>query len=176
MKRKVQEKHIPTTVTFLDMATRPEIPAPSQPHGKIAILRAERPAVHFYRYLYDTIGRDYYWVDRKKMGDETLAAYLAEDAVHLYVLYVDGCPAGIAELDFRSAEAAQLAYFGLIPEYVGRHLGHYFLYQAVRNAWAQPIRMLKVNTCTLDHPRALPLYQRVGFSPYSREERYIILP
>jgi hypothetical protein len=28
----------------------------------------------------------------------------------------------------------------------------------------------------LDHRRALPLYQRAGFVPYSREERYIELP
>lgn len=176
MTGKTREKRIPTTVTFLDMTARPEMPSPPQPHGKVAILRAEHPPVHFYRYLYDTIGEDYYWVDRKKMDDATLAAYLAEDAVHLYVLYVEGCPAGMAELDFRNPAAAQLAYFGLLPDYVGRHLGHYFLFQSVLNAWTQPIKLLRVNTCTLDHPRALPLYQRVGFSPYSREERYIVLP
>jgi hypothetical protein len=28
----------------------------------------------------------------------------------------------------------------------------------------------------LDHPRALPLYQRLGFTPYSREERFVELP
>ena len=31
------------------------------------------------------------------------------------------------------------------------------------NAWSHPIPRLTVNTCTLDHPRALPLYQRMGF-------------
>ena len=46
----------------------------------------------------------------------------------------------------------------------------------VMNAWLQPIGKLLVNTCTLDHPRALPLYQRMGFVPYSREDRYIELP
>jgi hypothetical protein len=44
------------------------------------------------------------------------------------------------------------------------------------SAWAQPISKLLVNTCTLDHPRALPLYQRLGFTPYSREERFVELP
>lgn len=169
-------QRIPTVVTFLDMKARPELTPPPPPHGKIAILRAENPPVHFYRYLYDTIGGTYYWVDRKKLDDAGLAELLADPGVHLYVLYVDGIPAGMAELDFRKAASAQLAYFGLIPDYIGRRLGHYFLYQAVLNAWDEPIRMLRVNTCTLDHPRALPLYQRVGFVPYAREERYIILP
>ena len=35
---------------------------------------------------------------------------------------------------------------------------------------------LLVNTCTLDHPRALPLYQKMGFLAYAREDRYIELP
>ena len=57
-----------------------------------------------------------------------------------------------------------------------KRLGYFFLYQAVMNAWSRPISKLLVNTCTLDHPRALPLYQRLGFVPYSREDRYIELP
>jgi GNAT superfamily N-acetyltransferase len=176
MKARAAQKRIPTVVTFLDMKARPEHPAPPQPHGKVAILRAERPPTHFYRYLYNTIGEAHYWVDRKKLADPDLAALLADSRVHLYVLYVEGCPAGMAELDFRNPASAQLAYFGLMPDYIGRRLSHYFLHQAVLNAWAQPIAMLRVNTCTLDNPRALPLYQRVGFVPYAREERYIVLP
>jgi GNAT superfamily N-acetyltransferase len=176
MRAKAPPKRIPTVVTFLEMAARPTMAAPPQPHGKIALLRAQDPPVHFYRYLYDTIGGAYYWVDRKKIDDTALKALLKDPALHLYVLYVDGCPAGMAELDFRNRPMAQLAYFGLIPEYVGRRLGHFFLHQSVLNAWAEPIETLRVNTCTLDHPRALPLYQRVGFVPYTREDRYIELP
>ena len=70
----------------------------------------------------------------------------------------------------------ELAYFGLIPEFVGRGFGYYYLYHATMNAWAHGISKFKVNTCTLDHPRALPLYQRLGFVPYAREDRYIELP
>ncbi len=169
-------RRVPTVVTFLEMKTKPSALPPPQPKGKIALLRAEHPAVHFYRYLYDTIGRDYKWVDRKKLSDTELAAYLADPQVELYVLYVGGCPAGMAELDFRDATTGQLAYFGLMPDYVGHRLGYFFLYHAAQNGWARPISRLLVNTCTLDHPRALPLYQRVGFVPYSREERYIELP
>ena len=168
-------KRVPTVVTFLEMRARPSAIPPPQPRGKIALLRAHRPAVHFYRYLYDSIGRDYHWVDRKRLSDEQLASILAEERMEIYVLYVDGCPAGMAELDFRDSSLANLAYFGLMPEYIGRKLGYFFLYHAAVNAWAKPISRLLVNTCTLDHQRALPLYQRMGFVPYSREDRYIEL-
>ena len=168
-------RRLPTVVTFLEMRSRPSAIPPPQPRGKIALLRALRPAVHFYRYLYDSIGQEYHWVDRKRLNDTQLAAILAEERLELFVLYVDGCPAGMAELDFRDLSTANLAYFGLIPEYIGRKLGYFFLYHACVNAWAKPISRLLVNTCTLDHQRALSLYQRMGFVPYSREDRYIEL-
>lgn len=172
----ITDKKISTVVTFLEMKARPAVLPPPQPKGKVAILKCEHAPVHYYRYLYDVIGRDYFWVDRKKKSDAEIAELLNDPAVELYVLYVEGCPAGMAELDFRDAKGGQLAYFGLVPEYVGRRLGFFFLYHAVQNAWGKPIPKLRVNTCTLDHPRALPLYQRMGFEPYTREERYIELP
>ncbi|HEY3776475.1 MAG TPA: GNAT family N-acetyltransferase [Rhizomicrobium sp.] len=168
-------RRIPTVVTFLEMKARPSAISPPQPKGKIALLRALHPPVHFYRYLYDAIGRTYHWVDRKKLSDDQLASVLAEDRLELYVLYVEGCPAGMAELEFRDAATANLGYFGLLPEYVGRRLGYFFLYHTALNAWSRPISRFLVNTCTLDHPRALPLYQRLGFVPYSREDRFIEL-
>lgn len=164
------------TVTFLEMHARPAMRPPPQPRGKVALLRAENPPVHFYRYLYNTIGEQYLWVDRRKLADEALAEIIQSPQVEIYVLYVEGCPAGLAELEFKPEKSAQLAYFGLMPDYVGRRLGYYFVYQAVSIAWSRPIPSLLINTCTLDHPRALPLYQRVGFIPYSREERYIEMP
>ncbi|HWA92510.1 MAG TPA: GNAT family N-acetyltransferase [Rhizomicrobium sp.] len=170
------KKRIPMTVTFLEMHARPSALPPPQPKGKVAILKADNPPVHFYRYLYDTIGAPYWWVDRKKLSDDALAAVVRAPETELYVLYADGCPAGMAELEFRDAKAGQLAYFGLMPDYVGHGLGYFFLYHAVQLAWAKPISRLLINTCTLDHPRALPLYQRIGFVPYSREDRYIELP
>ncbi len=170
------KRRIPMTVTFLEMRSKPSALPPPQPKGKIAILRAENPPVHFYRYLYNTIGDPYYWVDRRKLSDAALAELIRNPLVELYVLYADGCPAGMAELEFRDAATGHLAYFGLMPEFVGRRLGYFFLYQAVSNAWIKPISNLLINTCTLDHPRALPLYQRIGFVPYSREDRYIELP
>src|SRR5579871_3150376 len=67
------KRRIPMTVTFLEMNAKPTAIPPPQPRGKVALLRCEKPPVHFYRYLYDTIGNDYYWVDRKKLEPEALA-------------------------------------------------------------------------------------------------------
>jgi len=171
-----ETKHVPMTVTFLEMTKKPSVFPPPTPKRKVALLRAENPPPHFYRYLYNTVGGPYLWVDRRDIDDAALAAIVHDADVELYVLYVDGCPAGMAELDFRKKSIGQISYFGLMPDFIGKRLGYFFLYHTVSNAWIRPIESLKVNTCTLDHPRALPLYQRMGFVPYSREDRYIEVP
>ena len=166
---------IPMTVTFLDQSSKPAVLPPPAPRGRHAIMRAEKPAPHFYRYLYDTIGDKYFWVDRRKISHEKLAEIIHAPTNCLYVLYTEGNPAGMAELDLKPDNSANIAYFGLMPEAMGKHLSFFFLYHTCMNAWAHPIKRLTVNTCTLDSPRALPLYQRMGFNVYAREERFVEL-
>src|SRR5690348_6025637 len=95
-------RRIAMTVTFLEMAAKPSALPPPLPKGKIAFLRAEKPPTHFYRYRYDTIGEKYFWVDRKKLSSAALADLMADPRMEYYVLYAEGNPAGLAELDLRA--------------------------------------------------------------------------
>ncbi len=60
-------RRIAMTVTFLEMTAKPAALPPPSPRGRHAILRAEKPPPHFYRYLYDPIGDKYFRVDRPKI-------------------------------------------------------------------------------------------------------------
>jgi GNAT superfamily N-acetyltransferase len=143
-------------------------------NGRVMLFKVKRPPVHFYRYLYETVGRDYVWTDRRRMNDETLGAIVQDENVELWVLYCEGAPAGYAELDFRKMPNAELAYFGLIKDFIGRGLGGFLLATAIDIAWTKPIERLWVHTNTLDHPRALPLYQQMGFVPYAQTKTEIV--
>ncbi len=80
----------------------------------------------------------------------------------------------MAELDFRGMpEVADLAYMGLMPWAIGRGLGRYLLDWAIDCAWQRdpPPQRLTVNTCTLDHPKALAGYQKAGFEVVDRTEK-----
>jgi GNAT superfamily N-acetyltransferase len=74
-------------------------------------------------------------------------------------------------LDFREAPVADIAYFGLMPEYTGLRLGSWLLLEGIHDAWDTGVGKLTVNTCTLDHPSALPLYRKMGFRPVRTEDR-----
>tara|TARA_Y100001960_G_scaffold326679_1_gene411506 strand:+ start:101 stop:652 length:552 start_codon:yes stop_codon:yes gene_type:complete len=164
--------HLPlieTTVTYLEMFSLPErapIPAPPM---KLALLKLEGPTTGYYLYLYDAVGSDWTWVNRKHMNTDELAEIIQSELVEIYVLYAGGMPAGYVELDRRSKPQIELAYFGLVPEFIGRGLGQYFLDWAIRKAWSYGPERIWLNTCTEDHPRALPLYQRFGFQAYAQE-------
>jgi GNAT superfamily N-acetyltransferase len=170
------QRSVTATVTYLMMESFPGGTPPPRPMLKSAILRAYDPPVHFYRYLYDVVGRHYLWTERRCWSDEELSAHLLDEKLELYVLYIAGVPAGFAELDFSEAGICQIAYFGLTPEFVGRRIGPWFLHQAIELAWSQPIAKVLVSTCTLDHKKALPTYQRAGFTVYARGEKTITIP
>lgn len=162
------------TITSLEMTARPSQPVPPAPgRSKIAILRAEQPPPAFYRYLYNEVGKEWLWYERRKFDDAALVDIIHHPKVEIFVLYVDGVPAGYAELDRRREPEIELAYFGLLPDFIGRGLGTFFLMSAIDIAWSYGPKRLWVHTCTLDHPRALGLYQRCGFVPYRQDTKTI---
>ena len=175
MARKTPAKELlETTVTYLEMREPPRRPTTPAPLGKLAILRAERPTVSFYRYLYDTVGEPWNWSERRMLDDETLRTIIHDPRIELYVLYVAGVPAGYVELDRRVDGDIEIAYFGFVPDFTGRGLGPYFLDWGVSQAWTHEPTRVWVNTCTLDHPRALGLYQRAGFVAYERRVETVV--
>ena len=167
-------RELETTVTFLEMTaeTIHHVVAPS--NLKLMLLRAENITLDFYRFLYDAVGRNFNWYDRRYLTDAELTAAIHADGVEVWVLYVGGQPAGYFELAPRDDNVMELEYFGLIPDFHGRGLGKWLLAEAIRAAWAKQPSKLVVETNSLDGPRALPLYQKMGFTPYAQESKVMV--
>ena len=159
------------TVTHLEMTAQPDHHrAVPMPLSKVALLEAEKPTVSFYRYLYDTVGEPWLWGNRRELSDTMLKAIIHDERDTVLVLYRAGVPAGFAELFRGDDHTTEISYFGLMPEFVGQGLGRYLLQAAIERAWRDEPERLIVETCTLDHPRAVTLYQWAGFRPYAQEE------
>ena len=118
-------------------------------------------------------GGDYKWVDRKKAERRALAEILRRSARRTFRALCRRLPrrhGGTRFPRWRASANSPISACCRTSSAAG--FGYFFLYHATLNAWSKPISKLLVNTCTLDHPRALPLYQRLGFVPYAREDRY----
>ncbi|HVR71833.1 MAG TPA: GNAT family N-acetyltransferase [Vicinamibacteria bacterium] len=162
--------------TYLEMRAPGELSPAPPPDMQARVERVEDCPPSFFRYLYGAVGAPYHWVDRLPWTDEDIRRYLVTPGVSLWVLSLAGAPAGYFELKSHDDGAVEIAYFGLLPEFIGRGLGKYMLTEAVREAWRQGARRVWLHTCTLDGAAALPNYRARGFRPYKEEVHWVDVP
>jgi GNAT superfamily N-acetyltransferase len=120
------------------------------------------------------VGRKWHWVNVLRMSDEELAEAIHTSDRDIRVLYLDGAPAGFFDLKPHLPGEVELAYFGMMEHAIGQGIGRWFLGAAVEAAWSYNPKVVAVQTCTLDHPAALPLYQRLGFSPVGQKQETVL--
>jgi GNAT superfamily N-acetyltransferase len=156
------------TRTYLEMPRASELRAEPLP-ADASVARVHDPAPSLWRYLYADVGRAYRWTDRLGWTDDEIAAYLADPAIQLWVLTVDQTTAGYFELRRYPDQAIEIAYFGLLPDFVGRGLGKGLLSVAASEAWRQGAARVWLHTSSLDHHAALPNYLARGFRVFKVE-------
>jgi GNAT superfamily N-acetyltransferase len=166
---------ISVTRTYLEMYSPDELRSAERPSDAPRIDRVEECPASFFRYLYAEVGRAYHWTDRLGWSEDKIRGHLGDPAVSLWVLNWRGAPAGYFELSHRG-DAVEIAYFGLLPEFVGRGWGKFLLTEAVRTAWSLGPAKVWLHTCTLDHPAALPNYVSRGFKPVRQEVYSTVMP
>lgn len=166
--------NVPYRITYLEMAEDPGLARPPLPDGYRLDHAPCAPAWYFLA-LYQAVGRDWEWQDRLLQPDAEVARFAEDPQVQIWTLQARGFPHGFFMLDYRAAKTCDLAYFGLVPEAVGSGLGRMLLQTALSEAWSRGIERMTVNTCTLDHPRALALYKSQGFRPIRTEDRTRVL-
>lgn len=159
--------------TYLEMDSPEALRASRVPRDPPRLDRLEECPLSFFRYLYAEVGRPHHWTDRLNWNDEQVRVHLADPGVSLWLLSSGGAPAGYFELRRHADDSVEVAYFGLLPEFVGRGWGGHLLTLAVRAAWASEPTRVWLHTCTLDHPAALPNYLKRGFRPV-RDETYTV--
>jgi len=161
---------MPITTTYLEMFAH-NGRSIAAPRPGLAVIHARTPTVAYYRFLYNSVGRDWNWTSRGKNSDAALARIIQDPQEEMHVLFVEGVPAGFAELDRRVPGEIELVQFGLVPEFIGQGLGKYFLQWTIDRAFSYSPQRFWLHTCTDDHPVALPNYLKAGFAKYKEETK-----
>ncbi|MDQ3703486.1 MAG: GNAT family N-acetyltransferase [Chloroflexota bacterium] len=176
----------------------PDWLCPARPVDGLHVVRAEVPSPDLNRFFYTAVGADWWWTDRLEWTDERWLAHLDRPQVETWVGYVSGTPVGYFELEGPpprgdKADArgdVEIAYFGLLPQFVGRGIGGALLTAAVQRAWtlagearapgssepAAAAGRVWLHTCSLDSPRALANYRARGFRLDRTETQRQTLP
>ena len=160
---------VEVTRTYLQLGFPGQLNATYLNDAGSRIERVGRCPASFYRYLYLQVGRFYHWIDRLPWTDAEILAHLARPEITLWVMYSEAAPAGYFELERHDDGSIEIAYFGLLQEFLGRGLGKHLLSVAVAQAWSDGANRVWLHTCTLDDAAALPNYLKRGFEPFNKE-------
>jgi GNAT superfamily N-acetyltransferase len=164
------------TITYLDMTRRDDL-RPARPSAfPVQLVRVDIPCPELNRFLYTAVGARWWWYSRLSWDYAQWLSYLDRPDLETWVAYVSGTPAGDFELERQPDAAVELAYFGLLPRFIGKGIGGHLLTLAITRAWEMGAQRVWVHTCTLDHPQALSNYQACGFRIVQVEERIEELP
>ena len=146
-------------------AFRPKI---APPEFQVDLVSPCDPTVN--RQFYRDVGGPWQWTDRLAWSDDDWQRYVHRDELRTWVGRLRGDAVGYFELERQDDGNLEIAYFGLLPRYIGQGLGGPLLSAAVENAWTTPsIQRVWVHTCTLDHEHALKNYLRRGFRIFKRD-------
>jgi len=159
------------TIWYLEMRSRDQIRLKRVDDPRFRIFEMTVPQWEFNRYLYQTVGRDWSWIDKRSWTDDQWRTYAESGRLRTFVGYHDGTPAGYFELQRDDDGDVEIIYFGLLPGFLGRGLGAHLLTAALERAWEMHPRRVWVHTCSLDHPGARHNYESRGMTLYKTESQ-----
>jgi GNAT superfamily N-acetyltransferase len=157
--------------TYLELSSADNFRPGRQFNRDARVVRRDPCSAADYRRLYMAVGGPWHWRDRLAWDDDRLRSHLDSTAIAIWELLVNDESAGFFELRKSGDGEVEIAYFGLVPAFIGRGLGGPLLSAAVQEAWRFGGERVWLHTCTLDSPHALPNYTARGFRPY-RTEHY----
>ena len=159
----------PLITTYLEMRSRDQL-RPKRADARFQVREKTKRDWRFNRDLYFRVGERWDWMTndhgRMSNGRNTQRFELWTFAGY----YGDGL--AIITNPSGQENGIEIAYFGMLPEWIGRGLGGALLTSAIEGAWragANPSRVW-VHTCNRDHPQALANYQARGMIVYKVEE------
>ena len=98
-------------------------------------IQAANPELN--RFLYRSVGADWCWYERLNWPYERWMTYVCRAEVATWIATVGGSVAGYFELEDQDHGAVEIAYFGLLPAFIGSGLGAALLTDAAAAAWAR---------------------------------------
>lgn len=163
-------------VTYMERRVPPTRTMRLQDIKQIKYLTAQNIKIEDYRKLYRMVGENWLWWERLALTDSSLNDIISSKTTKISLLKVNNEIAGFTELDTSRKKAPEISYFGLIPKFIGQHLGSFMMESLLFQGWNKTVEKITLNTCNLDHPKAKPFYQYHLFKPTHTEMKEAVDP
>ena len=153
---------------YLEITSIKNLKDKDKPSEKTILELVDNKNYELNEFFYKQIGKKHQWVDRLAWNKKDWIKYTTNENLKTYILKEDEELAGYFELIFDNNEC-EIAYFGILEEYIGKSFGSYMLSEAIKIAFKKKVKRIWVHTCSLDHQNAILNYKARGMKVFKNE-------
>ena len=157
--------------SFLEIKTIENLNQSKRPGPNFKIIEVDPPDFQLNKFFYKQIGRNHRWIDRLAWTDKKWIQYVENPRIKSFILKDNNNLAGyyetIRDLD---KDHCEIAYFGILEEYIGKKCGGYLLTEAIKSLFEEGISRVWLHTCSLDHENAIKNYLARGMQVFKTEK------
>ena len=155
---------------YLEINSPDEIKLSNKPKSNCKIEIKNPPDFQLNKFFYKQIGKSYRWIDRLIWDDNAWMNYTNNSNLETYILSESDELVGFFELLFHpDLNKCELAYFGILDQYIGKKYGSYLLSEALKLGFRKNTNKVWLHTCSLDHKHALKNYLDRGMKIFKSE-------
>ena len=156
--------------SYLEISSINDLLVKNKPFSDLYLEKVNPPNFQLNKFFYKEIGKKHSWTDRLVWDDKKWIDYLENSGVNTYILKHNKDFIGYFEQIFDKDKLdCEIAYFGILEEYIGKKLGGYFLSEAIKISFNIGSKRIWVHTCSLDHKNALQNYLSRGMKVFKSE-------
>jgi len=155
---------------YLDIISLKNLSEINKPSNNFNVRLVNPTDFQLNKFFYTQIGKKHRWVDRLTWDENQWIKYINNSSVKTYTLKDNNNFAGYFEQIFDQKKLeCEIAYFGILKDYIGKRLGGYLLSEAIKKSFAMGANRVWVHTCSLDHKHALKNYLSRGMKIFKSE-------
>ncbi len=155
---------------YLEIISLKNLREVSSPDQNLFLKKVDPPDIELNKFFYKNVGKRHRWIDRLVWDNLKWTSYLESGSVHTYILKLKEDLVGYFEvIQDQSMKSSELAYFGILDNYIGKKFGGYLLSEAIKKCFELNSQRIWVHTCSLDHKNALKNYLSRGMKIFKEE-------
>ena len=156
--------------SYLEIRSINELVVKNKPFNDLYLEKVNLPDFQINKFFYKEIGKKHSWTDRLIWSDNKWINYVESPGVSTYILKQNNDLIGYFEQIFDKDKLdCEIAYFGILEEYIGKQFGGYLLSEAIKTSFKIGSKRIWVHTCSLDHKNALKNYLSRGMKIFKSE-------
>ena len=152
---------------YLEINSIEDLNSKQVSHQNFTLTEENNYKFNLNKFFYKQIGKKHQWVDRLVWQDKNWMDYVSNKNLKTFILQKKEDLIGYFELIFNNNDC-EIAYFGILEEYIGRGYGGFLLSEAIKIGFKNANRIW-VHTCSLDHANAIENYKSRGMKVFKTE-------